>query len=152
MLETDAQNELSQRLARLVCDIKVPRALQMRLARRGALPAVEEERRKSLRYSALAKTLVEVKVSVVNREAPAKEFAVLRTDLSGEGMGFLHAAQLFPGDLLAVWFPTGKLDCRVTRCVKHNAKCFEIGATFLIGPRSLRWLRAQCGDQVSELA
>ena len=105
-----------------------------------------------MRYSALAKTLIEVKASILRGDAAAPEFAVLRTDLSEKGMGFLHAAQLFPGDLVAVWFPTGKLDCRVTRCVKHNAKCFEIGATFLIGPRSPRWLRAQCGDQVSELA
>jgi hypothetical protein len=73
---------------------------------------------------------------------------VLRTDLSAEGIAFLHAAQLFPGDLLAVWFPTGKVECRVARCVKHNARCFEIGATFDSGPRSLRWLRTQCGDEV----
>jgi hypothetical protein len=148
MLEADAQNELSRRLAGLVCDIKVPRALQERLARRGALPTTYDERRKFVRFSALAKALLEVKSSIQHGDRAAREFAVLRTDLSGEGLGFLHAAQLFPGDLVTVWFPTGKLDCRVARCVKHTTKCFEIGATFAAGTRSLRWLRAQCGDAV----
>jgi hypothetical protein len=148
MLEADAQNELSRRLAGLVCDIKVPRALQERLARRGALPTTYDERRKFVRFSALAKALIEVKASILHGDAAAGEFAVLRIDLSGEGVAFLHVAQLFPGDLVTVWFPTGKVECRVARCVKHNARCFEVGATFVSGPRSLRWLRTQCGDEV----
>lgn len=152
MLEADAQNELNRRLAGLVCDIKVPRALQKRLARRGALPVTSEERRKSVRFSALAKTILEVKATILSANSPRREFAVLRTDLSGEGIAFLHSAQLFPGDLVTVWFPTGKLECHVARCVKHNDKCFEIGATFAAGPRSLRWLRAQCGDEVATQA
>ena len=148
MLETDAQNDLNGRLARLVCEVTVPRALQKRLARRGAQAPKSDDRRKCVRFSVLAKTLMEVKATLAPSGSPSKEFAVLRTDLSGEGLGFLHSAQLFPGDLVTVWFPTGKLDCRVARCVKHTAKCFEIGATFVAGTRSLRWLRAQCGDDV----
>jgi hypothetical protein len=148
MLEADAQNELNRRLARLVCEINVPRALQKRLARRGAHPPMDDERRNCVRFSALAKTLIQVETTIPPIDGPPKEFAVLRTDLSGDGLGFLHSAQLFPGDLVTVWFPTGKLDCRVARCVKHTAKCFEIGATFVAGTRSLRWLRAQCGDEI----
>jgi hypothetical protein len=152
MLEVDAQNELTQRLGRLACDIKVPRALQKRLARRGAQPPVNDERRKSVRFSALAKTVIDLKSTIETGKSPTRQFAVLRTDLSGEGVAFLHIAQLYPGDVVTVWFPTGKLDCRVARCVKHNAKCFEIGATFVAGSRSLRWLRAQCGDDVTKRA
>jgi hypothetical protein len=148
MLEADAQNELNRRLARLVCEINVPRALQKRLARRGAQPPTFDDRRKYVRFSVLAKTLMEVKATLAQSDGPPQEFAVLRTDLSGDGLGFLHSAQLFPGDLVTVWFPTGKLDCRVARCVKHTAKCFEVGATFVAGTRSLRWLRAQCGDEI----
>jgi hypothetical protein len=148
MLEADAQNKLNGRLARLVCEIKVPRSLQKRLARRGAQPPTSDDRRKFVRFSVLAKTLIEVKSTLPHTDGPPREFAALRTDLSGDGLGFLHAAQLFPGDLVTVWFPTGKLDCRVARCVKHNSKCFEIGATFVAGTRSLRWLRTQCGDEI----
>lgn len=148
MLEADAHNELACRLARLVCEINVPRALQKRLARRGAQPPTFDDRRKFVRFSVLAKTLMEIKATLTQPGAPSKDFAVLRIDVSGDGLGFLHTAQLFPGDLVSIWFPTGKLDCRVARCVKHNAKCFEIGATFASGTRSLRWLRAQCGDEI----
>ena len=147
MLEDDDQDDLSRRLARLVCEINVPRALQKRLARRRATPTFDD-RRKYVRFSVLAKTLMEVKATLAQSTGSAKEFAVLRTDLSGDGLGFLHSAQLFPGDLVTVWFPTGKLECRVARCVKHTAKCFEIGATFVAGTRPLRWLRAQCGDEI----
>ena len=134
MLEADAQNDLNPRLARLVCEINVPPHCKSAWPAR-AQPPTFDDRRKYVRFSVLAKTLMEVKATLAQSTGSAKEFAVLRTDLSGDGLGFLHSAQLFPGDLVTVWFPTGKLECRVARCVKHTAKCFEIGEIFVAGTR-----------------
>jgi hypothetical protein len=81
-------------------------------------------------------------------ERPRADFAVLTTDVSRQGVAFLHSAQLFPGEVVTVWFPAEKLACRVMRCLKHNANCFEIGAAFESGPQPQSWVRALVGDQM----
>jgi hypothetical protein len=145
MLENDAEERLSRRLAQLVCEIEVPRSLVQRLSRRGAQPAAGEERRQSTRFASLTKTVLEISTTIKCIDRPPGAFAVLRTDVSSDGVAFLHASQLYPGEVVAIWFPTGKLACRVMRCLKHTAKCFEIGTTFESGPQPEAWVRAAIG-------
>jgi hypothetical protein len=141
MLENDIEEELSLRLAQLVCEVEVPRSLRDRLARRGPLPTIGEERRQFTRFALLNKALLELTTTIKCIQREPGQFAVLATDVSRDGVAFLHVSQLFPGEVVTVWFPTGKLACRVMRCLKHNAKCFEIGAAFESGPQPQTWVR-----------
>jgi hypothetical protein len=147
MLEDDDQQELSLRLSQTVCEVDVPRSLQHRLSRRGAQLANGEERRRFTRFAFLTKTLLELTTTITCIERQAGLFAVLTTDVSRDGVAFLHVSQLFPGEVVSLWFPTGPLACRVMRCLKHNANCFEIGTAFESGPRTQTWLRAVSGEQ-----
>jgi hypothetical protein len=142
VLEENDHRELTERPAEAPCAVEIPRALQQRLARRGAQVATYDERRQFARFAFLSKTLLEVATTFKCIERPARHDTILTTDVSRDGVAFLHAEQLYPGELLTVWFPTCKVACRVTRCLKHNAKCFEIGASFEDGPRPPDWIRA----------
>jgi hypothetical protein len=148
MLEVNDQQELSLRLAQTVCEVEVPRSLQHRLLRRGAQLANGEERRQFTRFAFLTKTLLELTTTIKCIERQAELFAVLTTDVSRDGVAFLHVSQLFPGEVVSVWFPTGTLTCRVMRCLKHNANCFEIGAAFESGPKPQTLLRTLSGEQL----
>ena len=131
-----------------------PRALQQRFARRGAQDATFDERRQFARFAFLSKTLLEVATSFKCVERPREHFTIVTTDVSRDGVAFLHVEQLYPGELVTVWFPTCKVACRVTRCLKHNAKCYEIGASFEAGPRPQSWIRDRrpAGDLSSRSA
>jgi hypothetical protein len=142
VLEENDHEKLSNRPAETPCAIEVPRALQCRLTRRGTQVASYDERRHFGRVAFLSKTLLEVATTFKCIERPPAHYTILTTDVSRDGVAFLHAEQLFPGELLKVWFPTCKIACRVTRCLKHNAKCFEIGAAFEAGPQPQTWIRA----------
>jgi PilZ domain len=149
VLEVDSHEELNRLLAQTACEVEVPQSLRSRLARRGVQAAMYEERRQFTRFAFLTKTLLEVTTSIKCIERPEGRFAILTTDVSRDGVAFLHVGQLFPGEVVSIWFPTGKLACRVMRCTKHNASCFEIGATFVSGPQPQTWLRTlHCGHDV----
>ena len=60
MLEANDHEELSDRPAEVPCAVEIPRALQQRLARRGAQDATFDERRQFARFAFLSKTLLEV--------------------------------------------------------------------------------------------
>jgi hypothetical protein len=147
MLENDDQQKLTLRLAETVCEVEVPRSLQQRLSRRGAQPGTGDERRHFTRFAFATKTLLELATTIKCIERQPEVFAVLTTDVSRDGVAFLHVSQLFPGEVVSVWFATGTLACRVMRCLKHTANCFEIGAAFESGPQPQPWLRALNGDQ-----
>jgi hypothetical protein len=146
VLEHDYQRELSLRLAQSVCQVEIPRSLQHRLSLRGAEPPRIDERRRFTRFSLPAKVLLEVTTTVRSIERLPEFFTVLTTDASRDGVAFLHVSQLFPGEAPLLWHPVGQLACRVVRCLRHNARCFEIGATFASGPQTQMWLRSMIRD------
>jgi hypothetical protein len=149
MLEDDDQGVLRLRLARIECQVEVPRSLQDRLARRGPQPGFGQERRQFTRFAFLTKTLLELETSIPCIPRPHGEFAVLTTDVSRDGVGFLHVEQLYPGERVTVLFPTGTLACRVMRCLKHNGNCYEIGAAFESGPQPQTWVRGLASEPVA---
>ena len=73
-----------------------------------------------------AKDYKDPEVTAIPR-ADAKH-VVLMKDLSRQGVAFLHAAQLFPGERVELTLPTGRIAYTVVRCLRHNHRCYEIGA------------------------
>jgi hypothetical protein len=151
MLETDDREELRLRIAQRPCAVEIPRSLHERLSRRGPRAACEQERRQFTRFPYLTKTLLEVATTINCIPRERDECTVLTTDVSRDGIAFLHVSQLFPGELIGVWFPTGKLACRVMRCLKHAPRCFEIGAAFESGPQPQEWVRTLKSEQAAPL-
>jgi hypothetical protein len=49
-------------------------------------------------------------------------------DLSRCGIRFLLDQQLFPEEEVLLWTLIGQIPCKVARCLKHNDRCYEIGA------------------------
>jgi hypothetical protein len=146
MLEDNYRQDLTSRLAQTACSVEVPQSLRHLLCRRGPELPRQDERRRFARISSPAKMLLEVTTTIKCIQRPPQFFAVLTLDVSREGVAFLHAAELFPGEVPILWFRSGKLACRVVRCLRHNARCFETGAVFDAGRQTQAWLRDVSGD------
>jgi hypothetical protein len=146
MLADDYRQDLSDRLAEIDCKIQVPRSLQRLLASRGPISAKPDERRRFVRFSRPAKTLLEIATTIERIPREPQFFSILTIDLGRSGAAFLHVQELYPGEIPILWLPTGKLDCRVTRCRRHHLRCYEIGTVFEAGPQSAAWLREVSGE------
>ncbi|HUE16992.1 MAG TPA: hypothetical protein VMR25_22635, partial [Planctomycetaceae bacterium] len=106
MLEDDYQQDLISRLGQILCRVEVPHSLRHLLSYRGPELRSADERRRFVRFSSPGKTLLEMTTTIKCIERPSQIFAVLTTDVSREGVAFLHVAQLFPGEVPVLWFPT----------------------------------------------
>jgi hypothetical protein len=130
MLEGDYQAKLNLLLRRLQAAVEVPGGWTDYFGRQGILPAVtDEQRRYARRYQR------EEAICEWDQTLPAiprrHEFSkVYLKDLSRTGVAFLAILQLYPGENVALWTSRGKLNCSVVRCIKHNERCYEIGASF----------------------
>jgi hypothetical protein len=152
MLESDYQQKLNALARAAPCQVQIPRAMRRLFEERRPIEVRPDERRRFVRFSSRAKLLLEVKTTIKGIERKPEFFTVLTTDLSRDGVAFLHAAQLFPGEVPRLWFRTGVVPCRVVRCVRHAEKCYEVGATFETGPQSSTWLREASTEILRELA
>ena len=148
MLEDDYQQVLKVRLGHTECRVQVPRTLRRLFESRGLVESKPNERRRYTRLSSPAKMLLEIDSTIRDSDHRSRFFAVLATDLSRSGVAFLHEEELFPGDSPLLWFPSGKVACRVVRCLRHNARCFEIGTVFEAGLQSAAWVRS-AGNEVA---
>ncbi len=63
-------------------------------------------------------------------ERPHGFTKVYTKDVSRSGISFLTTHQLYPSERVILWTQKGKLTCEVARCLKHNDKCFEVGAVY----------------------
>jgi hypothetical protein len=148
MLANDYRRQLADRIQETTCQIAIPRSIQQRFAQRGPCQPLLDDRRRFVRFLCPARILVEIGTTF---EAIIREphcYCGLLSDVSREGVGFLHVQQLYPGEAATVWLSTGKLSCRVVRCRKYNNQCYEIGVVFDDGPQPVAWLR-QISDQLA---
>jgi hypothetical protein len=146
MLDKNYQQQLKLRLSQTECRIQVPRSMA-HLFRPGSRAfRREDDRRRFQRFAFPKKVLLEIETTIPGIERTPEFFAVLTLDLCLSGVAFLHCQELFPGETPWVWFQGGKVRCRIARCLRHNARCFEIGAAFEDGPQSASWLRRTTGQ------
>ena len=53
---------------------------------------------------------------------------VITLDISRSGISYLADQQQFPEEEVLLWTLIGRIPCKVARCLKHNDRCYEIGA------------------------
>ncbi len=130
MLESDYQQQLERNGAQAHCLVELPADWEHVERQRGRKPRVDDERRRFMRSYYPTQSLLEVDQSIDAIERGRQFHVIYVLDLSRNGMGFFHHAQLFPGEQLTLWLPTGKRSCAVARCLRRDARCYEVGVTF----------------------
>ena len=127
MLDDDYSRQLNKLLGACECDLAVPSEWQDRLTRRGVIQPIPGDRRKYVRhhFNGLAVLEYDETFSSIPREHTIAR--VVTRDVSRNGIAFLHSEQLFPGERVSLWLPTGERSYVVMRCIEHNDKCFEVG-------------------------
>jgi hypothetical protein len=110
------------------CHVVVPPAWHEDSPRQGCLPLQQGENRRYARSRFRMQVLMELTTTIPLVVRAREKHVVLMKDISRDGAGFLHSAQLFPGERVELWFPTGRREYTVARCVRHNDACYEIGA------------------------
>jgi len=124
-------NRLEKRKAAvndLPCHVELPSDWADFFQRRGAKAAPPNQSRRFVRQHFPTKALLELTTSLPAITRDYGKYVVLMSDISRQGACFLHHAQLFPGERVELTLPTGRIPYTVMRCVRHNDRCFEVGA------------------------
>ncbi len=129
MLEEDYSTLLERLLSTCECDIAVASEWEASLTSGGVIPPLPNDQRAFLRHRYARRVLLEYQNTFSSIPRKRGQTLVVTRDLSRDGIAFLHAEQLFPGERITLWLPTGKKTYVVQRCLQHNEKCFEIGAS-----------------------
>ena len=134
MLDRVRREELNPPVDSLPCPVTLPPEWKDFYRRRGPQQSQPGDNRRFVRSHFPTKALIEVEQTLPAFPRPRETHVVLMKDLSRQGVGFLHAAQLFPGERVRLSLATGRLVYMVTRCIRHNDACYEIGAELTRDP------------------
>ena len=129
MLEDDYQRRLDQLLASCECDVAVPQQWQAQSSRRGVIAPIPGDRRRFVRHYFSAQVMLEYGQTFASIPRERTVCKVVTRDVSRDGIAFVNAEQLYPGERVTIWLPGGKRTYIVARCRAHGDDCFEIGAS-----------------------
>lgn len=129
MLDALRRDDLAALLKALPCRIVVPAGWKKDFARRGDLPtAFHDDTRRFARAACPAAAILEIESTLPAFPRDQEPHSILLKDISRQGVAFLHHEQLFPRERVQLLLPNGRLTYVVCRCLRHNERCFEIGA------------------------
>ena len=127
MLDRDYPQRLAELMGQAECRIAPPDDWDEIQSRRGAQQTRLDERRRFVRFWFPTQCLLEIAQSLPAVPRQAGFCRAWTRDIARGGMSLLHSEQLYPGERLRLWLASGRMECRVRRCRRHNASCFEIG-------------------------
>ena len=127
MLDADYPRRLAELMAAAPCAIDPPDDWADIQSRRGAQQSRIDERRRFVRFWFPSRCLLELDQSIPAVPRTRQIHQAWTRDVSRGGISFLHSEQLYPGERLRLWLTSGRLDCIVHRCERHNLQCWEIG-------------------------
>ncbi len=117
----------------LECRILIPGKFLAIFQNEGATQTVMDDLRRFPRYHYHMRAVLHYRQTLPSMPRGEERYLVLTKDLSRSGLSFLHEQQLFPRERMAVDLAGGRhIDIEVARCIKHNDRCYEIGANFLV--------------------
>jgi hypothetical protein len=131
MLESHYHDKLELLLSRLGSGVTIPETWTDYFTREGILPTVSSDRRQFARRYIRDEAVCESSKTLPAIDRPHQFSKVHLKDISRSGVAFLITHEMYPCENLFLWTHGGKLSCSVVRCVKHNDRCFEIGAKFI---------------------
>lgn len=94
----------------------------------GPIQTSYDERRRFVRHRFRSRALLDTRASLPHIERHENRYVVYTCDVARSGFGFVHEAQLFPGELAKLWLPAQSFDIRISRCRKLQNNCYLIGA------------------------
>ncbi len=112
----------------LPCRVVLPPGWNDFFHRRGPQVWPGDNRRRYVRSHLPLRAVMELVGNLPAVPRRAEEQVVIMKDISRSGVGFLHAAPVYPGERVRLWLPTGSVECTVVRCARHHESCYEIGA------------------------
>lgn len=130
MLEVDYQTELADLFAQLPCEIRLPAGWSDFFEVRGVVPPVQDDMRRFVRHQFRGKAVLELTQTLPAIEREPSRYCVYTRDLSRQGVGFVHASQLYPGEQIQLWLPQRKMAVDVVRCNRVAASCYVVGGVF----------------------
>lgn len=131
MLPDRHPNELTQLLRTLPCRIAIPEWYLELLGQRGPAPGLPEEQRRFVRFNYPVKAVMTCLNNLPALPRTPEPHLILCMDLSRNGLGFLHAEPLYPGEEVSLWLPTGCRTYVARRCRREQPQCYEIGVEVL---------------------
>jgi hypothetical protein len=119
-------------VAGLTCRINLSASDAADLKRQGALPSIEGDARRFVRFACGARGVLECQPTLPAILSESGRYLVLVKNISRAGICFLHERQILPCERGRLWVE-GRLQrsIEVVRCRRLREHCYEIGARFL---------------------
>ena len=130
MLENNYSTQIKELLAKLPCAVRIPAEWGDYFSRQGMLPTIENDGRRLARKHFRTKAALEIKTTVPAIIRQPSVQAVYTRDISRDSISFLHAEQLYPGEVCRLWLSDRRLQVNVVRCSRVNSHCYVVGGTF----------------------
>ncbi len=137
MLEhDDRKHAAAELIGSLPCQVEIPAHWRENFEKHGMVPIAEGERRRYQRVycrSENNRAAIQCQPTLPQlKREPTWQSAYL-TNISRDGLGFLHCEPLYPREKLQVVTLTGNtIQVEVVCCRRISTRCYEIG-TALVG-------------------
>src|SRR6185436_120753 len=128
MLDPVCRENLNAGLDELPCPVVLPSEWKDYFQRRGPQTWQGDDLRRFVRIHFPTRALMDLKTTLPAFPRIKARHVVLMKDISRQGCSFLHVEQLFPGERVGLTLPTGTVSYTIVRCVRHNDRCYEMGA------------------------
>jgi hypothetical protein len=127
MLDRDYSQHFGELIAGAECRIEAPADWDEVQSRRGAQQTRLDERRRFVRFWFPTQCVLELSQSLPAVPRPTEFHRAWTRDIARGGVSLLHSEQLYPGEQVRLWLASGRLECKVKRCRRHNPRCYEAG-------------------------
>lgn len=126
------RDRLKQLFSQCPCRIELPDWYEAIANKRGVSALQRDERRRFVRFYFPTSAILQCRPTLPTVERDGEPQYVLTKDLSRSGIAFLHYEQIYPEEVVVLWLPDARRQFIVTRCRRHNRRCYEIGARIAV--------------------
>jgi len=116
-------------LKELPFHVQVPRTKLDELGKSGPVQTTVSDQRRHVRFRQLKRCVLRCESTFPSIQRTSQLSLGLVVNISKEGVGILHHAQLYPNERFVMRFEgSGLMRLTVARCRKIGPQCYEIGA------------------------
>jgi hypothetical protein len=155
MLEqNDQKHAAAELIGSFPCLVELPDDLRNNFEKHGVMPFNENDRRRYPRVfcrSRRNRAGLEYRTTITRLPREPSWHNVYVTNVSRDGIGFLHSEALYPRENMRLLLLNGQLaTIEIVNCHRLGPRCFELGAQVFSGREGLT--NSIAADEASEVA
>jgi hypothetical protein len=133
------EHSAAELIAALPCNVELPAELRKNFEQHGVAPFADDRRRfpRVNCRSENNRAAMQHRKALPQLKRETNWQSVYVTNVSRDGLGFLHCEALYPCEQVRLFLLSGKkVNVEIVSCRRLHARCFEIGAQIAVTDQS----------------